>query len=483
MTNTRPAVVLFVLLTTSVIFVAKGNEPKIEGPPSVLIPSIVSQPETEFPQLSTEVNYADVKKRMEWLADTIQKGNSFHRLFDSPGLEEVRNVPVFENSLMLYYRKSIEKQFYLGSANVQKRSPNTSPAATISFHNNGIVGYYDEFLLGRNVTVRFNDTGKLRNINFSDLIGQREIEFGVNENVLSDTYKKLVEEGIRICLEGKQQVDAEIRESIAAGYTDVQKKLPKEWLLQLPEKLDDETIRNQLTKIEEYRQAVIAGDALPLVNNGMFVRDDARPHVKVSYSSAKVAFVGVYDPENFRSNGFFMVFDEYFRLTKYVEGEITFDQNLTGYEVAKTAKLHLRDLPIERNRRPSGLEITFHSTGYPSSYKTIVRNELIGRQIEWDEKGNVISDIDTSLPSEPIIESKNEATVSVFIPSEWNEDAAPKTSVKRTTITISKADLRLPYKHHPLPKASNRWIIVVSVHVIVIVLLAILWWIRRKRKI
>ncbi|MDR3181936.1 MAG: hypothetical protein LBT89_03290 [Planctomycetaceae bacterium] len=46
----------------------------------------------------------------------------------------------------------------------------------------------------------------------------------------------------------------------------------------------------------------------------------------------------------------------------------------------------------------NGIEVKFHSTGYPASYKTIVKNRLFGRQIEWNEKGEVISDIDIDIP-------------------------------------------------------------------------------------
>ena len=161
MKNVKSTFVLFVLLTLSVVSVSKGQNPKIKLPDSDWIPSIVSQPETEFPQLSAEVNYADAVKRMEWMAGAVHNGTSFHNLFDSPALVGVNNVPAFENSLYLYFRQSEEKQFYLGSANVQKRSLNRHPAVTISYHSNGIVGYYDEFIHGRYITMGTQIAGKV----------------------------------------------------------------------------------------------------------------------------------------------------------------------------------------------------------------------------------------------------------------------------------------------------------------------------------
>ncbi|MDR1477848.1 MAG: hypothetical protein LBJ00_02790 [Planctomycetaceae bacterium] len=48
----------------------------------------------------------------------------------------------------------------------------------------------------------------------------------------------------------------------------------------------------------------------------------------------------------------------------------------------------------------SGVEVMFHSTGYPATYKTIVKNRLFGRQIEWNDKGEVVSDIELDIPKE-----------------------------------------------------------------------------------
>jgi hypothetical protein len=45
-----------------------------------------------------------------------------------------------------------------------------------------------------------------------------------------------------------------------------------------------------------------------------------------------------------------------------------------------------------------GIEVKFHPSGYPARYTTIVKNRLFGRQIEWDENGNVISDVDLDIP-------------------------------------------------------------------------------------
>jgi hypothetical protein len=45
-----------------------------------------------------------------------------------------------------------------------------------------------------------------------------------------------------------------------------------------------------------------------------------------------------------------------------------------------------------------GVEVTFHPNGYPAHYRTIIRNRLFGRQIEWNDKGEVVSDVDLDIP-------------------------------------------------------------------------------------
>jgi hypothetical protein len=47
-----------------------------------------------------------------------------------------------------------------------------------------------------------------------------------------------------------------------------------------------------------------------------------------------------------------------------------------------------------------GIEVTFHSNGYPANYRTVVNNRLYGRQIEWNDKGELISDVDLDIPKE-----------------------------------------------------------------------------------
>jgi hypothetical protein len=94
----------------------------------------------------------------------------------------------------------------------------------------------------------------------------------------------------------------------------------------------------------------------------------------------------------------------------YIIGD-TSNDFLKGYAFAKT-KNGLPDLYLEGQiyfpetflAQPTlannGIEVKFHSTGYPATYKTIVKNRLYGRQIEWNDKGELISDVDLDIPKE-----------------------------------------------------------------------------------
>ncbi|MDR2439967.1 MAG: hypothetical protein LBE12_11430 [Planctomycetaceae bacterium] len=363
-----------------------------------------TKPETEFPQLSAEVNYAEVEKRIEWTKDFIQKENSFHKWAEHPALRKLNDVPNYETNLYFYYKKFENKTYRLNTIMIYKQSPKRNQDITVGFYNDRTLSSYSEFFQGHNLQIYIAENSKPSNISFINLAGERKIKFDENGKVLTDSYQKHTQQNIRKYLGNKQQMEAEIRDSIAAGYTDIQKKQPLEWQLKLPAKIKDMGVRNRLLKIGEYHRAIIAGNSRPLVENPVFdvdaetfrVNNGYIPlTVQVSYSGQKVAFVGV---EVFRDSGYFMVFDEYARLQKYVEGEIEFNKKLTGYKAAKAAKLFLRDFGYEKNRKASGIEITFHPTGCPASYKTIVKGNLFGRQAEWNDQGEVIFDEDYDIP-------------------------------------------------------------------------------------
>jgi hypothetical protein len=83
------------------------------------------------------------------------------------------------------------------------------------------------------------------------------------------------------------------------------------------------------------------------------------------------------------------------KLRIYAEGDLS--DAVMGYYDANAKDNTKRDnLSIDGK----GIEVKFYSNGVPASYKSIVRNRLYGRQIGWNEKGEVISDVDLDIPKE-----------------------------------------------------------------------------------
>ncbi|MDR3233968.1 MAG: hypothetical protein LBT46_09970, partial [Planctomycetaceae bacterium] len=73
-------------------------------------------------------------------------------------------------------------------------------------------------------------------------------------------------------------------------------------------------------------------------------------------------------------NGYFLFFNEQGKIYAYREGTAT--SNVIPEIEDKPINPYLYD------KITKGIEITFHPTGYPANYRTIVKGRLFGRQIE-----------------------------------------------------------------------------------------------------
>jgi hypothetical protein len=83
------------------------------------------------------------------------------------------------------------------------------------------------------------------------------------------------------------------------------------------------------------------------------------------------------------------------KLRIYAEGDLPL--SLLGYQNATFKdKIKRDDLSIDGN----GIEVKFYPNGFPESCRNIIRNRLFGRQIEWNDKGEVVSDVDLDIPKE-----------------------------------------------------------------------------------
>jgi hypothetical protein len=108
----------------------------------------------------------------------------------------------------------------------------------------------------------------------------------------------------------------------------------------------------------------------------------------------KVCSIIIASRKNHFLEGYFISFDNNEKVIVYAEGQMQdVDENFKDIN-----RISFLSVDNQRYVLNKGIEVKFHPTGYPSSYKTIVRNRLFGRQMEWNDKGEVISDVDLDIP-------------------------------------------------------------------------------------
>jgi hypothetical protein len=108
---------------------------------------------------------------------------------------------------------------------------------------------------------------------------------------------------------------------------------------------------------------------------------------------------------NFKTGitGYNLSIDENGKITAYSEGSFTnleerkFEKFYKNQEKSRQYYWYMHNCFYVLRK---GVEIKFHPNGYPSTYNTIVNNRLYGRQIEWNDKGEIISDVDLDIPKE-----------------------------------------------------------------------------------
>ena len=143
-----------------------------------------------------------------------------------------------------------------------------------------------------------------------------------------------------------------------------------------------------MTNCIEFIETLNSGSVRPLVNlTGVDAKRHYGPAVIFHFKKNFVFDVAVvYGVQN--CWGRYIVFDNDSNISLWLEGslkEAISPENFTAHS-------------IKYGINGDGIEVKFHSTGYPASYKTIVRNRLFGRQIEWNDKGEVVFDVDLDIP-------------------------------------------------------------------------------------
>jgi hypothetical protein len=101
------------------------------------------------------------------------------------------------------------------------------------------------------------------------------------------------------------------------------------------------------------------------------------------------------------SGGYYISFDEDGKILAYAEGSIDamesrkFENFYNNSDKSQNMYWMFLNCFVKLGK---GIEVTFHPNGYPASYRTVVRDRLFGRQIEWNDKGEVLSDVDFDIP-------------------------------------------------------------------------------------
>jgi hypothetical protein len=130
----------------------------------------------------------------------------------------------------------------------------------------------------------------------------------------------------------------------------------------------------------------------------------------ICFTSQKLRYIAFATPRNNTLQGYFLRFSPEGSVLAYVEGVMhklsdlyDINDSIDNYFTATEWIVFDQCLVIEK-----GVEIFFHSNGFPSKYRTHVKHDrLLGRQIEWNDKGEVISDIDLDIPKPWIDAPKN----------------------------------------------------------------------------
>jgi len=148
--------------------------------------------------------------------------------------------------------------------------------------------------------------------------------------------------------------------------------------IQVPSKGNYKEVTSLLARIQTYAERVHNGQFGHLIENPIF-KPVFFPNygVEIRFGKDYVNYVKANQKSGATKLYSEIFFDSEESVTKYREG------NFDVGEIFKDG--------IERN---AWKEVVFHPNGRPASYRSVVRDQLLGRQIEWNDQGEVISDVD-----------------------------------------------------------------------------------------
>ncbi|MDR3234920.1 MAG: hypothetical protein LBT46_14880 [Planctomycetaceae bacterium] len=333
----------------------------------------------------------EIKERAMWFACSLQKEN-FHLLKEHPfpGFTVINTSSLCQTGIVFFYGRN-KAGIRLRGAEINKKIPQRSIYSRVGVSSKFEPLSYEEFMQAYDLYTILDEEGRFTSITFHNLEGKRKITFDSDERILTNKFEEYSKERQEKRTEFRKLFEQEIQDS-CKQTAETKYEASTDATTKIPAALKHKDVMETLQRIKSYRLAVVAGKTLPFLDNAVFpqpITYDKTIYVYIFYDGNNVTLIGVKESAFDENIGSFMVFDEQSRLQKYAEGVIHFDLNATGRNAVKTAVIPPKG---------SGTEITFHTTGYPARYRTIVKGNLFGRQIEWNDKGEVISDVDLDIP-------------------------------------------------------------------------------------
>ncbi len=170
--------------------------------------------------------------------------------------------------------------------------------------------------------------------------------------------------------------------------------IPEHQKINFPQLPNDKEFVKKLNVIRDQFNSLKKGEVKPLLNNVLANKTNSFDlRILFRFENSLL-----YDVAIIQDIGGNRAFGEYILLDKngvgiWIEGDM-FEIDNDNYNDDE----NISPLELRYTISGSGTEIKFHPTGYPATYKTIVKNRLFGRQIEWNDKGEVISDVDQDIP-------------------------------------------------------------------------------------
>jgi hypothetical protein len=349
--------------------------------------------------------------RMSWYIDVAQKDN-WQEATHHPALyKEDRSMSEYE---LWYLFETIEK-----------RNKFEFKLATIEHSRFGIsfgdYDYEDSMLNGR---VRFHDNGNPKELNiifsiykFSEdnksgvMFFPLPAEFYASEDVIKPLRYGRVEWN-----DGKTNFDDVIKneQNFHRIYQQSLKEYPpydlkpsvinkkpikpitldveKDYAIQIPQHIHPDT-RKVFWKVDTAYKTLKSGQVKKLLTDNYYKQpgEFSDGIVKFRFGKNYLYDVTASDSKADWVDGIYIMFDAKSHVKLWLSGK------LREIDIASERKIS-DPLKVRYSIDGDGIEIHFHPTGFPKSYRTIIRNRLFGSQIEWDENGKIISNVDLEFP-------------------------------------------------------------------------------------